>query len=219
MRLAPAFVAVACLSGLAACDPGYSFTIHNPCDSIMTIDYGDSDESDHRLTRDAVTIAPRATSSWTDLDDDINPPFGVLLLNGPREGERIKSEMPEVTIPESACPLRPTDGPLPVQYTVALLSDAEGHARVRYREPDGTMTTERVILPWRSDILVFQIGDLLVLEAKTLGDLGPGQIAPLQCEALIDPGNPEGKAAGSSRANMCDVRIRARVTGGFSFPD
>jgi hypothetical protein len=104
VRLAPAFMVVACLSGLTACDPGYEFTIHNPCDTPMTVDYGDSDEPDHRLTRDAVTIAPRATSSWTDLDDDINPPFGLLLLDGPRAGERIKSETPEVTIPESACP-------------------------------------------------------------------------------------------------------------------
>jgi hypothetical protein len=38
------------------------------------------------------------------LDPDINPPFGVLLLNGPRAGERIKSETPDVAIPESACP-------------------------------------------------------------------------------------------------------------------
>jgi hypothetical protein len=114
----------------------------------------------------------------------------------------------------------PTDGPLPVQYTVDLLSIAtEGHARVRYREPDGTMTTERVILPWRSDILVFRTGDLLVLEAKTLDHLDHGEIASLQCEVLIDPGNPEGKAAGSSRANMCDVRARARTSGVFSFPD
>jgi hypothetical protein len=70
----------------------------------MTVDYGDSDESGHRLTRDAVTITAHATSSWTDLDDDINPPFGLLLLDGPREGERIKSTEPDVTIPESACP-------------------------------------------------------------------------------------------------------------------
>lgn len=101
-----AFVVAASLCGLAACDPGYEFTIHNRCDFPMTVDYGDSDESDHRLTRDAVTIAPLATSSWTDLDDDINPPFGVLLLNGPRKGERIKSDEPNVTIPESACPRR-----------------------------------------------------------------------------------------------------------------
>jgi hypothetical protein len=115
---------------------------------------------------------------------------------------------------------RPTHGPLPVQYTVDRLPfGTEGHARVRYREPDGTMTTERVILPWRSDIFVFRTGDLLVLEAKTLDHLHHGEIASLQCEVLIDPGNPEGKASGSSRANMCDVRTRARTTGGFSFPD
>jgi len=87
---------------------------------------------------------------------------------------------------------------------------------VKYREPDGTMTTERVILPWQSDIFLFRTGDLLVVEAKTLDH---GEIATLQCEALIDPGNPEGKAAASSRANMCDVRTRARTSGGFSFPD
>jgi hypothetical protein len=111
---------------------------------------------------------------------------------------------------------RPTDGPLPVQYTVNLLPiGTEGHARVRYREPDGTMTTERVILPWRSDILVFRTGDLLVLEAKTLDQ---GEIATLQCEALIDPGNPEGKATGSSRANLCDVRARANINTS-PFPD
>lgn len=115
---------------------------------------------------------------------------------------------------------RPTNGPIPVQYTVDLLPiGTEGHAWVRYREPDGTMTTERVILSWRSDILVFRTGDLLVLEAKTLDHPDQGEIALLQCDALIDPDNPEGKASGSSRANTCDVRVRARISGGFSFPD
>jgi hypothetical protein len=38
------------------------------------------------------------------IDPDINPPFGALLLSGPHEGELIKSDTPEVTIPESACP-------------------------------------------------------------------------------------------------------------------
>jgi hypothetical protein len=103
-RITATFMVVASLSGLTACDPGYEFTIHNPCDSRMTVDYGDSDESDHRLTRDAVMIPPHATSSWTDLDDDINPPFGLLLLDGPRAGERIQSDEPKITIPESACP-------------------------------------------------------------------------------------------------------------------
>jgi hypothetical protein len=44
----------------------------------------------------------------------------------------------------------------------------QSHAGARYREPDGTMTTERVILPWRSDIPIFRTGDLLVLETKIL---------------------------------------------------
>jgi hypothetical protein len=114
----------------------------------------------------------------------------------------------------------PSAGPLSVQYTVNLLPiGGEGLARVKYREPDGTMTTERVMLPWQSDIFLFRTGDLLVLEARTLDHLDHGEIAPLQCEVLIDPRNPEGNAAGSSRANTCDVRARARTSGGFSFPD
>ena len=103
MRLAPAFMVVACLSGLTACDPGYEFTIHNPCDTPMTVDFRDSDEFGQRGT-DPVTVGPHSTTEWTVLDPDINPPFGLLLFDGPRAGERIKSETLEVTIPESACP-------------------------------------------------------------------------------------------------------------------
>ena len=35
---------VALLSGLTACDPGYGFTVHNPCDVPITVDLRDSDE-------------------------------------------------------------------------------------------------------------------------------------------------------------------------------
>jgi hypothetical protein len=103
-RITAAVVVVAALSGLAACDPGYGFTIHNPCDSPMTVVLRDSDEFGQTGTGDAVTLEPRSTNTWTEIDPDINPPFGVLLLNGPRKGERIKSEEPNITIPESACP-------------------------------------------------------------------------------------------------------------------
>jgi hypothetical protein len=104
MRLAPAFMVVACLSGLTACDPGYEFTIHNPCDTRMTVDLRDSDEFGRSGTGGAVTIGPHSTNSWSMIDPDINPPFGALLLSGPRGGEIIKSETPDVTILESACP-------------------------------------------------------------------------------------------------------------------
>jgi hypothetical protein len=70
----------------------------------MTVVLRDSDEFGQTGTGDAVTLEPRSTNTWTEIDPDINPPFGVLLLNGPRKGERIKSEEPDVTIPESACP-------------------------------------------------------------------------------------------------------------------
>jgi hypothetical protein len=93
---------VALLSGLTACDPGYGFTVHNPCHAPMTVDLRDSDEF-KRVGISPVTIEPHSTSTWTQIDPDINAPFGALLLDGPREGELIKSETPEVTIPESAC--------------------------------------------------------------------------------------------------------------------
>jgi hypothetical protein len=98
-----AFTVVACLSGLTACDPGSGFTVHNPCDAPITVDLRDSDEF-KRVGISPVTIEPHSTSSWTQIDPDINAPFGALLLDGPREGELIKSETPDVRIPESACP-------------------------------------------------------------------------------------------------------------------
>jgi hypothetical protein len=70
----------------------------------MTIVLRDSDEFGQSGTGDAVTIGPHSTNTWSEIDPDMNPPFGVLLLDGPRAGERIKSDAPEVTIPESACP-------------------------------------------------------------------------------------------------------------------
>ena len=104
MRLAQALIVVACLSGLTACDPGYEFTVHNRCGTPMTIVLRDSDEFGQSGTGDAVTIGPHSTNTWSEIDPDINPPFGLLLLDGPRAGERIKSGEPNITIPESACP-------------------------------------------------------------------------------------------------------------------
>jgi hypothetical protein len=98
-----AFLLVVCLSWLTACDPGYTFTIRNPCNTPMTVDFRDSNEFSQRGA-DPVTVGPNSTTEWTVLDAEIMPPFGVLLLDGPREGERISSETPDVTIPESACP-------------------------------------------------------------------------------------------------------------------
>jgi hypothetical protein len=103
VSIARAFIVVACLSGLTACDPGYGFTVHNPCDAPITVDLRDSDEFD-RVGIDPVTLEPHSTNTWTQIDPDIEPPFGVLLLDGPRAGELIKPETPDVTIPESACP-------------------------------------------------------------------------------------------------------------------
>ena len=94
---------VAALSGLAACDPGYELTVHNPCDASMTVDFRDSNEFGERGA-DPVNVGPHSTTEWTVLDPNINPPFGLLLLEGPRAGERITSDEPNITIPKSACP-------------------------------------------------------------------------------------------------------------------
>lgn len=94
---------VACFSGLTACDPGYEFTFHNPCDAPLEIDLRDGDEFDG-VGIDPVTIEPHSTMAWSQIDPHINPPFGLLLMEGPRAGELVKSDIPEVTIPESACP-------------------------------------------------------------------------------------------------------------------
>jgi hypothetical protein len=103
-RIAAAVKIVAGLSGPTACDPGHGFTVHNPCDAPMTVDLRDSDEFGRSGTGGAVTIAPHTTNTWTQIDPDINPPFGVLVLEGPLEGELIKSDEPDVTIPAPACP-------------------------------------------------------------------------------------------------------------------
>lgn len=103
MKRVQTLLTAALLSGLTACDPGYVFTIHNPCDTPMKVDFRDSNEFGRRGT-DPVTVGPHSTTEWSVIDPKIDPPFGLLLLEGPRARERINSETPEVTIPESACP-------------------------------------------------------------------------------------------------------------------
>jgi hypothetical protein len=104
MKALRATLIVACFFALAACDPGYEYTIHNPCDTPVSVDFRDSDQFGQSGTGGAVTISPHSTSSWSRADPDISPPFGVLLLDGPRAGELIKSESPDMAIPKSACP-------------------------------------------------------------------------------------------------------------------
>ena len=103
VRIAATVVVLAVLCGLTACDPGYEFTIRNPCGAPVTVDFRDSNEFDQRGA-DPVTVGPHSTTEWTVIDPEINPPFGLLLLDGPRAGERIPSDEPDVTIPQSACP-------------------------------------------------------------------------------------------------------------------
>lgn len=106
MKLGAAILTFLCLSSLAACDPGYSFRTHNPCDTPIKVTFLDSDEFDRTATelgRYPVTLPPHSDITWSTLDASINPPYGIFLVDGPRAGEIIKSQTPEVTVPVSAC--------------------------------------------------------------------------------------------------------------------
>jgi hypothetical protein len=92
---------------LVACDPGYGFTVHSPCDVRIRVAFFDSNEFD-RATRSQVrhptTVPPHSDTTWSTIDPDIEPPYGLLLIDGPRAGDLLQSTTPEVTIPDSACP-------------------------------------------------------------------------------------------------------------------
>jgi hypothetical protein len=108
VKPAAMLLAVVGFSALTACDPGYQFRVHNPCDTPVKATFLDSDQFDRTAAMNGrlpATLPPHSDTSWSTLDRDINPPFGVFLVSGPRAGEIIQSATPEVTIPESACPV------------------------------------------------------------------------------------------------------------------
>jgi hypothetical protein len=65
--------------------------------------------------------------------------------------------------------------PVPVIYAVKFPGGQEGHARIEYQLPDGTMKHENAPLPWESDLLHFRYGDQIVVSAlpRTSTDLFP----------------------------------------------
>jgi hypothetical protein len=106
MKLAATIVTFVSLSALAACDPGYSFRTHNSCDTsirVTLLDFDEFDRTTAEKSRFPTTLPPHSDITWSTLDADINPPYGVFLVDGPRAGEIIKSQTPEITIPKSAC--------------------------------------------------------------------------------------------------------------------
>ena len=106
MKLAAAILTFLGLSSLAACDPGYGFRTHNPCDAPIRVTFLDSDEFDQpaaELERFPTTLPAHSDITWSTLDANINPPYGIVLVDGPRAGDIIKSQTPEVTVPVSAC--------------------------------------------------------------------------------------------------------------------
>ncbi len=159
---------------LASCSKAFDAIVFNPCDQAARVSFGLASA----VRWYSETTVPAESAVRVEGVMDASPgavdPVRVVIGETPQTILKVRvgeDDPAPVLIPVAMCPSgnRPTDGPLPVQYTVNLLPiGTEGHARVKYRNADGTMTTERVILPWRSDIFVFRTGDLLVLEAKTL---------------------------------------------------
>jgi hypothetical protein len=98
---------LACLVLVAtACDPGYEFRVRNPCDTSIRVVFLDSNEfslSPLEESRLPTKIPARSDRRWSTIDPDIEPPFGVYLVDGPRAGEILKAPNPDITIPRSAC--------------------------------------------------------------------------------------------------------------------
>jgi len=98
------------------------------------------------------------------------------------------------------------NSPVPVIYAVKFPGGQQGHARIEYQLPDGTMKHENVPLPWESDLLYFRFGDQIVVSAFATDVNGS---VPLQCVAISDPKNAKGTTFGSSRAGECRAKGKA----------
>jgi hypothetical protein len=98
------------------------------------------------------------------------------------------------------------NSPIPVIYGVKFPGGQEGHAKVRYRLPDGTLKSQNVPLPWESDVLYFRYKDQIVVEAVATD---VNRLVSLQCVAISDPENPKGTTFGSSRAGNCRAKGKA----------
>jgi hypothetical protein len=98
------------------------------------------------------------------------------------------------------------NSPIPVIYGVKFPGRQEGHAKIRYRLPDGTLKFEDVPLPWESNVLYFRYRDQIVVEAVATD---VNRLVPLQCVAISDPEDPKGTTFGSSRAGNCRAKGKA----------
>jgi hypothetical protein len=96
--------------------------------------------------------------------------------------------------------------PVPVIYAVKFPGGQEGHARIEYQLPDGTMKHENVPLPWESDLLHFRFGDQIVVSAFATDVNGS---VHLQCEAISEPNTAKGTVFLSSRTGECRAQGKA----------
>jgi hypothetical protein len=103
-------------------------------------------------------------------------------------------------------PPQPNISPIPVIYEVKFPGGQEGHAKIRYRLPDGTLKFENVPLPWESKVLYFRYRDEILVEATATD---ANRLVPIQCVAISEPENRKGTTFGSSRAGNCRAEGKA----------
>jgi hypothetical protein len=103
-------------------------------------------------------------------------------------------------------PQQGLNSPVPVIYAVMFPGGQEGHARIEYQSPHGTIELENVPLPWESDLLYFRYGNQIVVEAFATDS---NSSVPLQCVAISDPKSAKGTTFVSSRAGECRAQGKA----------
>jgi hypothetical protein len=84
-------------------DPGWSFTVMNPCaESVWVFVLEDESPSPRDVSR--IDSIPPNTATQIRVIDDDRESYGIRLVSGPRAGHLIRSSNRVVAIPTDACP-------------------------------------------------------------------------------------------------------------------
>jgi len=152
---------------------------------------------------------PRPNADNADTSER-SPAVGRSRANGEprRTGHRAVALLAAARAIATGCGSQATahNSPIPVIYGVKFPGGQEGHAKIRYRLPDGTLKFEDVPLPWESNVLYFRYRDKMVVEAVATD---VNRHVPLQCVAISDPDNAKGTTFLSSRAGNCRAEGKA----------
>ena len=112
-------------------------------------------------------------------------------------------------------PPHPNISPIPVIYEVKFPGGQEGHAKIRYRLPDGTLKFENVPLPWESKVLYFRYRDEILVEATATD---ANRLVPIQCVPSLNRRTGRGRRLGQvgletvvQRARQAAIPSRFRL--------